>query len=48
MCTVKLRYTDKSVRYRFFVVPGDGPALFGNARYRFTNHTEKKYDIIGE
>ena len=29
MCTVKLRHKDKSVKCRFFVVPGDGQALLG-------------------
>ena len=26
-CTVKIRYNDKYVKCRFFVVPGDDPAL---------------------
>ena len=29
MCTVKLRHKNKSAQCRFFVVPGDGPALIG-------------------
>ena len=29
VCSVQLRYKDKAVRCRFFVVPGDGPALVG-------------------
>ena len=29
VCSAKLRYTDKVVRCKFFVVPGDGPALLG-------------------
>ena len=27
MCTVRLINNDKTASYRFFVVPGDGPAL---------------------
>ena len=29
MYPVKLRQNDKVSKYRFFVVPGDGPALLG-------------------
>ena len=29
LCRVRLRHEDKIARYRFFVVPGDGPALLG-------------------
>ena len=29
MCSVKIRHKDKVARCRFFVVPGDGPALLG-------------------
>ena len=29
MCTVRLRHKDKIAKCRFFVVPGDGPALLG-------------------
>ena len=29
MCTVRLRHKDKTAQFRFFVVPGDDPALLG-------------------
>ena len=29
MCSVKMRHNDKCVECRFFVMPGDGPALLG-------------------
>ena len=29
MCTVKVRYKDKSTKYRFFVVPGYSPTPIG-------------------
>ena len=29
MCTGGLRHTDKGIRFRSFVVPGDSPALLG-------------------
>ena len=46
VCTVKLRYKDKITRYRFFVVPGDGPALLGMPEIELLGILKIMCDVI--
>ena len=48
MYTVKLRHKDKSVKCRFFVVPGDGPALLGMPDIALLSILGITCDIISE
>ena len=34
ICSVNLKHKNKTVRCRFFIVPGDGGSTVGDARYQ--------------
>ena len=48
MCTVRLRYKDKNAKCRFFVVPGDGPALLGMPDIELLHILKIMCDMIGD
>ena len=48
ICTVKLRHENKCVRCRFFVVPGNGPALLGIPDIELLSILRITCDIRGE
>ena len=46
MCTVKSGYKDKVAKCRFFVVPGDCPALFGMSDSKMLNILRITCEVI--
>ena len=48
MCTAKIRKKDKSIKYRFFVVPGNGPALFAMPDIKLLSMITVTCDVMGE
>ena len=48
MYTVKSKHKDKSVKYRLFVVPDDGPALLGMLDINLLSILGTMCDITGE
>ena len=48
VCTVRLRYNDKIARCRFFVVPGDSPALLGMPDIKLFDILKIKCEEVGD
>ena len=48
MCTVKLRHKDKCVTCRFFLGPGDRPALLGMPDLKLLSILRITCDVIGK
>ena len=48
VCSVNLRHKDKVVRFRFFVVKGDSPALLGTADIELLGILKIMCDVIGQ
>ena len=48
LCTVKLRNNDKSVKCRFFVVPGDGPTVLRKSDIKLLSILKITCDVIGD
>ena len=48
VCTVRIRYKDKIAKYRFFVVPGESPALLGMSHSEVLGILKIMCEVIGE
>ena len=48
VCTVNLRHKDKCAKCRFFVIPGDGPALLGMPDIELLNILRVSCEVISE
>ena len=48
VCTVKSRHKDKTAKYRFFVVPGDGSVLLGMPDIELLDIHKIMCEVIGD